>query len=70
MCKCELFETCAFLNEYSNKYPATISYLARSYCNLNHKACARFMVYMAHGKERVPIDLFPCQHVKGELLAR
>jgi len=70
MNKCELFETCAFLNTHAIKYPATISYLIRAYCNVNHKACARFMVFMAHGREKVPADLFPSQRVRGELLAR
>jgi len=67
---CELFATCAFLNNHAEKYPATISYLMRAYCKVNHKACARFMVFMAHGREKVPADLFPSQHVRGELLTR
>jgi hypothetical protein len=70
MKRCELFETCAFLNIYTNKYPATVNYLMRAYCKVNHKACARFTVYRVHGSERVPVDLFPSQHVRGELLTR
>ena len=30
-----------------------------NYCRGNNSTCARFMVFKALGKQKVPVDLFP-----------
>lgn len=71
MTKCEHFDQCvAFFLEQAKKLPATTHFMKSTYCQVGNHHCARFMVFMARGSENVPMDLFPCQHVRGQLLAR
>lgn len=71
MTKCERFEKCiTFFKEQSKKLPATIHFLESTYCNVDNHRCARLAFFMALDSEDIPLDLFPCQQIRGQLLAR
>lgn len=39
-----------------------------NYCRGDFAACARFMVFKANEREKVPVDLFPNQHDRARVL--
>ena len=44
----------------SNK-PGTAEMIKKKYCKGDNSDCARFMVFEALGRQKVPSDLFPSQ---------
>ena len=70
MTKCERFEQCiSFFEEQSKKLPATSHFMESTYCLTGNHHCARFVFFMARGEDDIPLDLFPCQHIRGEILS-
>lgn len=61
MQKCEMIETCPFFNDKMASMPSTSEVFKMMYCNDNYAGCARFIVRMEIGKDKVPGDLFPNQ---------
>jgi len=71
MTKCNHFEQCmSFFKEQAKCFPATLHFLEEKYCNANNHHCARYAVFMAHGDTAIPLDLFPCQQVRGQVLSK
>ena len=71
MTRCGNFDTCLdFFQEQAKTLPATAHFFEEIYCNASNEHCARLLVFTARGAENVPIDLFPCQQVRGQLLAK
>jgi hypothetical protein len=71
MTRCERFDDCvAFFKEQSKTFPATAHFMEETYCKTSNHHCARLMVLTAYDNEDIPIDLFPCQLVRGEVLAK
>lgn len=66
MADCELLQTCIFFNDKMKDMPGTASILKGQYCRSDNSTCARFMVFMALGRAKVPQDLFPQQKEKAE----
>ena len=56
---CECFEKCDLFNTGVAKLPSTSKSFQDKFCNMDHDACARFIVFKRLGKESVPSDLFP-----------
>ncbi len=57
---CELFDVCPFYNdEIDQHYSASIAAMRKRYCKKDNSKCARYNVFKALGRNRVPIDLFP-----------
>lgn len=56
---CECFETCDLFNTSISKLPSTSKSFQDKFCHLNHKSCARYMVFEKLGKDEIPKDLFP-----------
>lgn len=56
MRECEFINGCPFFND---KMPGTTALLKQQFCRNNVDGCARYMVRMAIGKEKVPSDLLP-----------
>jgi len=65
---CECLPTCAFFNDRMANMPSTAGLFKQSYCRGDFGACARFMVFKAIGREKVPIDLFPNQQDRARAL--
>jgi hypothetical protein len=59
MADCELLEGCVFFNDKMANMPATAELYKDQYCRENNLECARYVVFKALGREKVPLDLFP-----------
>lgn len=61
MQECELIEKCPFYNDHLQGNIEQIEEMKEKYCRKNNLNCARYMVFMALGKESMPDELFPHQ---------
>lgn len=61
MQECELISTCPFYNGRLKGDDEQINIMKERYCQKNNLNCARYMIFMALGKESVPKELFPHQ---------
>ena len=59
MADCECLPKCLFFNDQMANMPAISEMFKKKYCNGDFSQCARYMVFKAVGKEKVPNDLFP-----------
>ena len=59
MADCELLEKCVFFNDKMANMPSTAEVIKMRYCREDNSGCARYMVYKALGRGKVPQDLFP-----------
>jgi hypothetical protein len=59
MRECPRLITCPFFNEKMPDKPATTELYKQRYCRDEYEKCARYMVFIKLGKEKVPADLFP-----------
>jgi len=66
MADCELLDSCPFFNETMKSMPASAEQFKKNYCRGDNSICARFMVYKALGREKVPANLFPNQVDKAK----
>jgi len=48
--------------------PGTANVMKQNYCRGNNKGCARYVVYKALGREKVPGDLYPIQVDRAKAL--
>lgn len=62
---CELLETCIFFNDKMSFMPKTAEMLKQKYCKDAHHSCARYMVFSALGRPKVPADLYPDETEKA-----
>ena len=63
---CQLLENCLFFNDRMANMPSTAEVIKIRYCREENSGCARFMIYQAIGKGKVPQDLFPNQSDRAE----
>ncbi len=71
MAECECLPSCPFFNDKMKNMPTTANVYKKRYCLGDNTKCARYMVFKALGKERVPLDLFPNQiEVAKEILRK
>lgn len=61
MQECELMDSCPFFNDQLKDDDEQIGIMKEKYCQSNNLNCARYMIFMALGRESVPKDLFPHQ---------
>lgn len=61
MADCEILSGCIFFNDRMKNMPTLASIYKERFCKENNEFCARHMVLLALGKDRVPEDLFPAQ---------
>ena len=59
MAECECLPKCPFFNEKMADMPVTAEHMRTRYCITDNSECARFMVFKALGREKVPPTLFP-----------
>lgn len=61
MADCECLSKCPFFNDKMKNMPAMAATYKRNYCQGEFAKCARYMVFKALGRDKVPADLFPNQ---------
>ena len=59
MRECELLAGCIFFNDHMANMPANAELMKKGFCLGEYTQCARFRVFAALGREKVPQDLFP-----------
>jgi hypothetical protein len=70
MADCKLLSDCIFFNDKMANKPGTAEIFKKKYCKGDNSSCARFMVFEALGRPKVPKDLFPNQAGRaGEIIA-
>lgn len=67
---CELRMTCPLFNEHMQATPSARAMYRVRYCNGDHAACARYVVYLSLGRENIPGDLYPNDHLRAMDLVR
>ena len=67
---CELRMTCPLFNEHMQATPAARAMYRVRYCNGDNAACARYVVYLALGRESIPGDLYPNDHLRAKDLVK
>ena len=68
MANCEFLEKCSFFNDKMKNMPSTADMVKEMYCQLHYKECARYMIFVALGKEKLPSNLFPNDRVKARVI--
>ena len=58
---CECLPKCAFFNDKMGEKPALADMMKLRYCKKDSSGCARHMVKVALGADKVPMDLYPSQ---------
>ncbi|NQT27007.1 hypothetical protein HQ585_16750 [candidate division KSB1 bacterium] len=66
MAHCSLLEACPFFNDAMKSIPGFEESHKAVYCKGEFIECARYRVFSALGKEKVPIDLFPVQLIRAK----
>ena len=61
MAECECLASCPFFNDQMGGMPTTAEMFKTFYCRGDSSQCARYMVFEAMGRDRVPGGLFPNQ---------
>lgn len=59
MAECEVLISCIFFNDKMQNMPTITGIYKKKYCLKDNSLCARHMVMVACGKDKVPADLFP-----------
>jgi len=59
MPECVCLPVCPFFNDRMENMPAMSSIYKRRYCLGDSTSCARYMIFITLGREKVPADLSP-----------
>jgi hypothetical protein len=65
MTNCPLLATCLFFNDKMAEMPATADLLKERYCGGDNTVCARHMVFLKLGREKIPPNLMPSDTKKA-----
>ncbi len=66
MADCDCIAKCPFFNDKMANMPSVAEGMKKKYCHGNFMSCARHMVNVALGSEKVPGTLFPHQVDKAQ----
>jgi len=58
---CECLAKCPFFNDKMTNMPSAAKLIKYKYCKGDNTECARYIVFLALGSEKVPANLFPNQ---------
>ena len=61
MAECECLPACLFFNDKMANMPTIAEMMKDELCRGDNTQCARHMVFLALGREKVPADLWPRQ---------
>ncbi len=67
---CELAVNCPHFNEGPCVRPQTAALFKARYCRGNRHQCARYAIYEQLGREAVPPDLPPNEHLRAMVILR
>lgn len=70
MTDCELLQGCLFFNDKMADMPSTAEIIKLKFCQGNNADCARYRVFRALGREKVPRNLFPNQMDAAQRIIR
>jgi len=59
MADCEFLTLCPFFNDKMENMPSAADMMKKLYCKWNYRQCARYMVAIVLGRDKIPTDLFP-----------
>jgi hypothetical protein len=59
MSYCEILDSCYFYKHELSGIPCTYKHMVDKYCRGDYKKCARFIYAKAHGRNNVPLEMFP-----------
>jgi hypothetical protein len=65
---CAVLEKCIFFNDMMVNMPSTSNVFKLLYCHDKYSDCARYIVRTELGKDGVPMDLFPNQADRAQVL--
>ncbi len=68
MTDCPRLPGCPFFLEKMQSKPGTTEMYKNTYCRRSYETCARYLVLMALGKEKVPADLYPNEQDRAKLI--
>ena len=68
MAACELLAGCVFFHDNMVNMLARAELMKQGLCLVNNRACARYRVYQALGRSKVPTDLFPNHTEQANML--
>ena len=63
---CEIISSCIFFRDQMANVPDMAKFQKQKYCKGDNSLCARYRVYKALGRHKVPEDLFPIQNDKAD----
>lgn len=66
MAQCELIKNCIFFNDQMANMPTTAALFKQTYCEQDASKCARYRIFQALGRGKVPSDLFPNQESRAK----
>ncbi|MDY6851582.1 MAG: hypothetical protein SV487_05865 [Thermodesulfobacteriota bacterium] len=61
MADCKLIDACFFFDDMMKEAVPLADYYKNKYCREDYAACARYMVFEALGRDKVPPDLLPSE---------
>ena len=68
MADCELLPACPFFNDKIPIDSIMGKVYKRKYCKGLNTRCARYTVFEALGREKVPLDLYPHMYDKAKMI--
>lgn len=68
MSHCELLEICKFFHDKMTKLSVAAELMKKIYCSQNHSKCARYKVATALGFSEIPLDLYPGDNLRADIL--
>lgn len=62
---CELYASCPYFNGSDAVSPRLAAIFRAQYCRGGQADCARYLVFMARGRDGVPVDLAPNDRLRA-----
>ena len=68
MADCDFLALCPFFNDKLENMSSAADMMKKLYCKWNYSQCARYMVAVACGKDKVPVDMFPGDNARAQTI--
>ncbi len=67
---CELASNCPYFGAGMKAKPQTAAMFRARYCRGHQSQCARYEVYELLGRDAVPVELAPNEHLRAMMIMR
>lgn len=67
---CELSSTCPFFNDKTGLRPEIAALFKARYCRGDNGDCSRYVVFVARGRDAVPVELSPHDRLRALRILR